>query len=133
MNSGDDSYFILEVSDEDGVPTISAYTPPQVLVVKDEGDLAKKLEHYSDPFNGHVLPNTRDDRRWYVEKIRPTLRFYCKKFEVDAPEWLSNDGEWVDRSDEELEALFGTSELKLREFQRLNSPDIAVVREEPVV
>lgn len=132
MTSGDDSYFILEVSDEDGVPTISAYTPPQVLVVQDADDLQQKLDKYADPFNGHALPNTRDDRRWYVEKIRPALRFYCRKFEVDVPEWLSNDGVWVDRDPEELEAMFGTDRLKLREFQRLNNPDIAVVREEPV-
>lgn len=133
MNNGDDSYFILEVVDEDGSPTICAFTPPQVLVIKDDADLRAKLEQYVDPFTSKTLPNTKDAHRWYVEKIRPALRYYCSKLGVDAPEWLSNDGQWVDLPDDELEDVFGTKTLKLREFQRINAPDIQVVRQEPVV
>ena len=123
--------FILEI-DEDGGdgPSLHALTPTAVLVVLGKADLEKKLAAFSDPIKNGVVRNSPKDRRWFVEKILPALRFYCGKYDVEQPDWLVGNNHWVTMTEEEQERLFGPGELRLREFLPANCPDIAVVRED---
>lgn len=122
--------FILEIDEDGEVPTLHVLTPASVLVVVDRDDLERKLVAFSDPVRNGVVRNTQKDRRWYVEKILPALRFYCDKYEVDQPPWLVGNNHWEEMSDDVKERLFGAGELRFREFTPVNCPDIAVVRED---
>lgn len=125
--------FILEIDDSADESVISVLTPYSVIVVTSVDDLERKLRDFADPIPGAVK-NTRRGRRWYVEKILPALRYFCRKYQVDPPDWLADVGRWRDLSKGDSERLFGPGELRLREFQQPRCPDIAVVRpgdEEP--
>lgn len=123
------NHFILTI-DDDGDPSIHAVTPAAVLVVSDVKNLQHQLDVCSDPVKNGVIKNTPKDRRRYVERILPALRFYCHRFGIEAPDWLSDNTRWEELSDEERAAAFGPGDLKLREFTPVNVPDIAVQREE---
>lgn len=120
--------FILEIDDDGGEPALRVTTPAAVLVVLSADDLASKLVQFSDPVANGVVRNSRHGRRWYVEKILPALRFYCAKFGAAVPDWLADTDRWVDLPDEDKDLLFGPGDLRLREFQQVRCPDIAVVR-----
>ncbi len=121
--------FILEVDDGDEGPSLHALTPASVLVVLGPEDLERKLHAFSDPVNNGVVRNAPRDRRWYVEKILPALRYYCGKYDVEQPDWLVGNNHWEGMDDEERRRLFGPEDLRFREFSPVNCPDIAVVRE----
>jgi hypothetical protein len=124
-------HFILDVvEDDDGEPVVHAATPSSVVMVTDADDLNEKLVAFSDPFKNRVLPNTKQARLLYLTRYMPALRFYCKQFKVDVPDWLAESTQWDEMSDEEKQKKFGTADLKLREFQPVKCPDIAVVREQ---
>lgn len=124
-----DSYFMLDVVEDEG-GGIHVTTPSSVLMIHNAEELEERLEAFSDPIKNGVVKNTPKERRWYVEKILPALRFYCDRFEVDKPDWLATNGHWERMSDEEKQQLFGPEPLKMREFAPVNCPDIAVQREE---
>jgi hypothetical protein len=125
--------FILEIDEGDEGPTIHALTPASVLVIHGADELNGKLEAFRDPVKNKVVQNTTKARRWYVEKILPALRYYCDKYDVPQPDWLVGNNHWEGMDDEEKELLFGPGELKFREFQPVNVPDIHVDREEEEV
>lgn len=122
--------FILEIDEVDGDDAaLHVLTPSSVLIVLGRDDLERKLVAFSDPIKNGVVRNSPLDRRWYVEKILPTLRYYCSKYEIDQPEWLVGNNHWEEMSKLEKEHLFGPGELRFREFKMVKCPDIVVVRE----
>jgi hypothetical protein len=124
-------YFILDVVEgDDGVPAVHAATPSSVVMVTDADDLNAKLEAFADPFKNRVLPNTSKARLLYLTRYMPALRFYCKQFNVEVPDWLAESTQWEEMSDGEKQKKFGTTDLNLREFQPIKCPDIAIVREQ---
>lgn len=126
-----DTYFMLDVVDDDGGPALVVTTPASVMVVSDAEQLQERLEAFSDPIKNRVVKNTVKDRRRYVEKVLPALRYYCDRLGVDQPDWLSTNGHWERMTDADKEKLFGSEPLKLRDFAPVERPDIAVVRDEP--
>jgi len=121
-----DNYFMLDITDGN----LHVTTPASVLMIHSADELNERLEAFSDPINNKVVKNTPKDRRRYVEKILPALRFYCERLGVEQPDWLATNGHWERMSDEEKKHLFGPEPLRLREFAPVNQPDIAVIREE---
>jgi len=121
-----DDYFMLDIT-KDG---LHVTTPSSVLMIHSADELNERLEAFSDPIKNKVVKNNPKDRRWYVEKILPALRFYCDRLGVEKPDWLATNGHWERMSDEEKKQLFGPEQLRLREFAPVNQPDIAVIREE---
>lgn len=119
-------YFMLDVL-EDG---LHVTTPASVLTIHNAQELNERLEAFSDPIKNKVVKNTAKDRRWYVEKILPALRWYCDRYGVEKPDWLATNGHWERMEDDEKEQLFGPEPLKLREFAQVEQPDIAVIRED---
>jgi hypothetical protein len=130
VTAGRDRYFILDITEDNDGPTLHVVTPSSVLVVRDAEDLQQKLDAFSDPIKSGVVKNNPKARRWYVEKTLPALRYYCEHFDLDVPDWLVDNSHWEGMSREQQVKLFGPGPLKLREFQQVNAPDIAVVREE---
>jgi hypothetical protein len=126
-----DSYFMLDLVDDDGGPGIHVVTPASVLQVGDVDDLQEKLDAYSDPIKNGVVKNNTKARRWYVEKVLPALRYFCDRYEVSQPDWLATNGHWERMTDEDKTRLFGSEPLKLREFVQVTCPEIEVMREEP--
>jgi predicted hydrolase (HD superfamily) len=94
------------------------YSPETVLPgIRDEATLRHALDRFANPFiKLHTADNTQS-RRHHVEKVRPALRWYCKKFGVDEPEWLKGNAHYDEIPPEEHEALFGKNPLKTREFE----------------
>lgn len=121
-----DNYFMLDIA-EDG---LHVTTPMSVLMIHNANELNERLEAFSDPIKNKVVKNTPKDRRWYVEKILPALRFYCDRLGVEKPDWLATNGHWERMSPEEQKNLFGPEPLRLRDFAPVNQPDIAVIREQ---
>jgi len=123
--------FILEIDPgvEGDVPSLHALTPASVLVVLGREDLEQKLAAFADPVRNKVVRNAPKDRRWYVEKILPALRFYCDKYDVEQPSWLVGNNHWEGMPRDEQERLFGPGDLRFREFRPVSCPDIAVVRD----
>lgn len=124
-----EDHFMLDIVEEEG-GGIHVTTPSSVLMIHNADELSERLQAFSDPIKNKVIKNTAKDRRWYVEKILPALRFYCDRFDVEQPDWLSTNGHWDRMSDEEKQQLFGPAPLKMREFAPVNCPDIALQRDE---
>ena len=102
-----------------GGKSIRITSPSQVLRIHDKEELEMQLKHYSRGILGLMIRNSQFARRWHVEKVRPALRYYCKKYQVKIPHWLENDDEYRHMSDEEKTRHFGTTKLSLREFTPL--------------
>lgn len=126
-----DNHYIFEVVNAKHTKSgkaLKVSTPSDAVRIHDKKELTAQLEHYSHPLLRHtVQPNTPFARKHYVEKIRPALRFYCKKFGVQVPEWLANDDIYRNMDEDKKKDLFGTSELNFRDFLPANTPGSATV------
>lgn len=124
MSRERDDHVIMELVPSKTTKTgkaIRVTTPSQVLAVHSKEELEELLKFYSRPFIRHLTPDSHFARRWHVEKVRPALRYYCKKFGVKVPAWLENDDYYKNLPDEEKMDLFGTTTLSHREFRPLRS------------
>jgi hypothetical protein len=102
-------------------------SPQKVLTIPDKEHLEAQLNHYKNPFLINLVPDDAFARRHYVEKIRPALRYYCRKFNVDVPPWLRNDKYYTEMEAEEKMHLFNTTHLRIYEFKKL--PTLHVERD----
>jgi hypothetical protein len=100
---------------------VKVTTPDAVMRCPNKDELEEQLKHYAHPFIKHVCPDSTFARKFYVEKVRPALRYYCKKFSVKVPEWLKDDKKYLDMDDDQKTDLFGTRELNVREFSKINA------------
>lgn len=94
-------------------------SPNSVIRIHDVNELKAQLKHYGRPFIKLQLPDTTFARKFYVEKVRPALRYYCMKFSVSIPDWLKDDHYFENLPDSEKKSLFGTTDLSIKEFQPL--------------
>ena len=88
--------------------------------IHDKEELEHQLDHYANPDLMSLVPDSEFARKNFVEKVRPALRYYCKKFGVTVPKWLTNDKFYTDHmSAQERQQYFGTVKLSIREFKKL--------------
>lgn len=66
------------------------WSPSHVMKVETRGELQHLLRFYNKPILRDVS-QTPYGRRYFMEYIRPTLRYYCKKLGVEIPDWLQGD------------------------------------------
>jgi hypothetical protein len=119
-----DDHFVLEVIPDKGAPlgkTVRAVSPSDVLYVPDKEELDLLLEHYGTGDLEQMVSDSPFARRWYVEKIRPALRYYCARFSVPPPDWLAQDEEFTEMDEAQMKEIFGVSQLRPREFAPLTS------------
>lgn len=104
----------------DGKKGIEAHTPEKTLPIHDKKELEAQLTHYAKFLLSLTTGSNVAARRKYVELIRPTLRYYCKKFNVTAPKWLANDDYFTKTMDTATkQSMFGMRPLRIGEFQKL--------------
>jgi hypothetical protein len=104
----------------DGTKGIEVHTPEKVLPVYHKEELEAQLKHYARFLTNLHTANSVAARRKYVELIRPALRYYCKKFNVDAPSWLASDDYYTKTmSVHERQKQFGMAPLRIGEFQKM--------------
>ena len=101
-------------------PTVTL--PSDVLRVRNRDDLHGQLNWYGIPLWKNRVPDTEFAHRWFVERIRPALRYYCKKYSVPVPDWLKSDDLFIEMPEEEKIKLFGPGKLRIREFQKIANP-----------
>lgn len=119
MSRERDDSFVLEVIRDKGAPlgkTVRAMSPSDVLYVPDKEELDLLLEHYGTGDLERMVSDSPFARRWYVEKIRPALRYYCARFQVPVPDWLESDDEYTAMEPAAMKELFGATALSPREF-----------------
>ena len=115
-----DDHMMLEVVHNPHSKTgrsLKVTTPAQVLKIHSKEELMAQLDQYSKPFIRHVVVDSKFARKHYLEKVRPALRYYCKKFDVEVPAWLKDDSYYHNLPNEEKEQLFGTAKPARREFR----------------
>ena len=99
-------------------PRIRFLRPEQVLGgrVSDRESLLAELVHRQ---HNSIDLHTGDisTRRWHLERERPALRFYCRKFGVPVPNWLEGCGGYEDLSQKTFTELFGNQPLRPLEFK----------------
>lgn len=93
-------------------------TPESILPhVKNKDALLKTLAYHSNPFIKHHTLDSPLSRRHHVEKVRPAMRWFCKKYGVNVPSWLEGNMHYDELPPDEHEELFGKEPLKVREFE----------------
>lgn len=104
----------------DGSKGVDVHTPEKVLPIHSKDELEAQLAHYAKLLMTlHTASNVAAHRK-YVELIRPALRYYCKKYNVKAPNWLATDDLYTKTmSAQERQKLFGSRPLRIGEFQKI--------------
>lgn len=98
--------------------------PHSILSIENKDDLQVYLDRYSHQTTWKELtPDSEFARRWYVEKIRPAMRFYCKKLAVPIPPWLTNDDYFLKMDPTTKYECFGPNELHPIVFKKLELRD----------
>lgn len=99
------------------------YHKPESILpsIKSKEDLKAALDYYAHPFIKSTSHDSTFSRRHVVEKVRPALRWFCKKYGENVPSWLEGNRHYDEIPKEEHEALFGEGPLKVREFEEFKS------------
>lgn len=102
----------------DGLPKFRSITPKLILQgrVKSKNDLVSLLYQHRMENITQKYP-TIAQRRYYMERIRPALRWYCKTYKVPVPSWLVGNGVHENNTTEHHETLFGPVPLRVIEFK----------------
>lgn len=108
------------VKRHDGTKGIEAHTPEKVLPIHNKDELDAQLKHYAKILFSLHTADSVAARRKYVELIRPALRYFCKKYNVKAPQWLASDDYYTKEMDTQYrQKMFGVKPLRIGEFQKL--------------
>lgn len=123
-----DDHAIFAIEEKHGKKRATVLTPSKALPIHSKEELEEQLKHYSKAngvtFLRHVIPDSQTARLRYLKRTRPALRYYCKKFKVDAPEWLVNDVAFSTMNKHQLLELFGESvKFPVREFSPIVWPN----------
>lgn len=123
---GNDNHAIFELVHSGGKKRASVTMPQDVVRVNDAHELQAQLQHYKKAngvtFLRHVVVDSTHARIQYVTRIRPALRYYCKKFKVPVPDWLKTDTAFETLSVQKQHELFGcVLKFPVREFAEINT------------
>lgn len=99
--------------------------PHDYVKVKNKKDLKSVLEQ----FGHHVawwtlLPNSTFARRNFVERVRPAIRYYCEKYQVEIPGWLANDKQFEELPPSKKKELFGKEDISIVKWRKVNPPPL---------
>lgn len=113
--------YVMPVVHRHGEGALEIVHPENVLEVNNKVDLQHYLDFYRRPMIALYI-ETEFARRYYVERIRPVLRFYCEYYEVEVPAWLKDDSHYKEMDPAQLKKLFGDRPLEYRRFRPLIDP-----------
>ena len=103
---------ILRGDDGEGGKNPEFVYPHEILNVRSKDALVEALDHYAHPapwVEGASQFNARgkDTMKFHTEWTLPTLRWYCRVYAVEIPDWLKGN-HWVDMlSDKEKKKHLG--------------------------
>ncbi len=103
-------------------------SPADVIEVDSRQELNHQLNYYSRP----IIPfDNPVGRKFFMENIRPALRYYCIKFGVEVPEWLEEETHFGhgNGSPEEMEMMFGVPKLDPSTWDEWIFEEIAQARD----
>jgi hypothetical protein len=100
-------------------------TPESVIHIPSRKELKITLEFYGrTPFIRSIMP-TVEMRRFYAERTRPALRWYCTHFNEPIPTWLvGTPGVDEEYSQDDLDTLYGPEPLDVVEFSRAQTQEV---------
>lgn len=99
----------------DGSPTVHLAYPDYFVRPENADDLKEYFARWLKP-NIDQLGDTPDDRLTYIQQIRPALRYFCKKYNVQIPSTLEGNGVWESMSVEDKLKTFGVAKFLTLEF-----------------
>ena len=121
----DADYHAVEAfHDHNGKPqNIQFHSPNTILPnINSPEDVQTLVDYYShDVYWQDTLPDDTFARCWYVEKIRPALRYYCQKFGIQIPAWLTNEDRYKNLPESQKSKLFGKSNIVPIVFKKMSS------------
>ena len=87
------------------------WSPVDVIPIDSRKELYAQLEYYGVTLIRFAEPH---ERRYFMENIRPALRYYCTRYGVDIPEWLDDETHFGhgEGDPEYMEETFGVPQLK---------------------
>jgi len=123
-----DDHFQAHITSGQRGKRLRITTPTQVLRVSSRSELKAALDNFRREAVGlrFVVEDSNVARRRYVESVRPCLRYYCAKFGMTVPDWLTNDDRYTSLTDGEKMRMFGTDHLNIKEFKKVKMPKLQV-------
>lgn len=110
--------------DENGQWSMKYHTPERVFPrLKSKEALEGELEFHSNPFIKMHTPDNVSARRYHVERQRPALRWFCKKYGVECPPWLEGNMHYDSLPPDQFKELFGEDKLKVREYEPMETAE----------
>lgn len=84
---------------EDGKKKAHLTYPHEIVRIRNKDHLLAELEHYSHPMpwmdGSGFAAKKKASLKYIVEWTLPALRWYCRVFNVDIPDWLKGN-HWLD-------------------------------------
>lgn len=93
--------------------------PQEIIQINSEAELHRAMSEYGHPMpmiEGAQFLKTVHAMRHLIEWIYPALRWYCKVYGVEIPEWLKGKGWAEGMSKEDVVRFFGPHPLKVGEW-----------------
>jgi hypothetical protein len=94
--------------------------PHEIVNVRSKSDLDKLLDMYSHPFpmmDGSEGLKTTHSNHHLVEWVYPALRWFCRIYGKDIPQWLHGNGWADDIPKKEYKKYFGKAPLHVIEWK----------------
>lgn len=102
--------------DKNDKPTIRTVFPDEVVRPADAEELKELLQQYTQPRIDSMVKGDPAHRLHYIQRIRPALRYFCKKFGMPIPRALEGNGAWGGLPRESCLKTFGVPYLRVLEF-----------------
>lgn len=95
--------------------------PHQIVKVRSKIQLKQALKDYGHPFptakEGPMF-NNPTALVYLIEEVYPALRWFCKVYDVEVPNWLTPGETWADGLPEsKMKEYFGKQDLRVVEFR----------------
>jgi len=99
-----------------GDPTVRCTYPDKVVRCRNKDELEETLAFYSRPMIDDMVKPSKSNRLYYIQRIRPALRYFCKKYGVTIPKALEGNGRWEDYEPQTKLKIFGVQDFRTLEF-----------------
>lgn len=92
-------------------------SPSHVMKFDSRAELKEALRQFDRPMIEDLF-HTPFERRYFMEYMRPALKFWCKRLGVQAPEWLEGDTHYghgepnPEMGDDYMQRTFGVDHIE---------------------
>lgn len=108
---------------EGKITHFSLHSPEKALPgVHDKKTLETALHYYGGQMGHTHVPDSKNAQRYHIQKVRPALRWFCKRYGVPVPEWLKGNGVYDNMTDAERKKHYGREEMNTTDFEDMDAP-----------